>query len=118
MRYHWGLAIGHTYTHTRQASTSCAVPAVEAQNQEDEEPITDVAVEVPIETTRVEAQNNEEPDDVALEAPTDTTGNEPEFSLENTEDECLHEDDPVSDDDAEESGDGDVDPISFSEMYE
>ena len=64
---------------------------------------------------------------MTLDALNENTGDEPEFSLENIEDDCLlegclehncfldkglkYEDDAVS------SDDGDVDPAAYKEMY-
>lgn len=96
MRYYWGLGIGHTYSHTRQASSSNALVSVPCPNHED--------------------NSNQFPDTAVLEELDATTGDEPEFSLENREDDCLP-DEEFEEDDLAANNDGDVDLGAYQEMY-
>ena len=89
MRYYWGLAIGHTYTHNWQEAASTSQRAIKEDNIDPS------------------------PD---LEELVTSTGYEPEFSLENLEDD-LPEDEVEDDDDNPAAIDGDVDPDAYYNMY-
>lgn len=63
-----------------------------------------------------EDNDNQFFDVVRLEELVTNTGNEPEYSLENLEDECLRDDEEHSDDDLA-TGGGDVELGVYQEMY-
>ena len=93
MRYYWGLAIGHTYAHMQQSSypNTLSVPGPNHDNQSS--------------------------DVVGLEELDKNTGDEPEYSLENLEDEYLQPDEEYSNDDDLAAGGGDVELSAYREMY-
>ena len=97
MRYHWGLAIGHTYAHNR--------------------PINILNVSTAPEPSQVH-NGNVFPDAMNFEEPDKNTGDEPEFTLENLKDYLIPEE--VWDDNdllVATGDDGDVDLDAYQEMY-
>lgn len=75
MRYYWGFAIGHTYAHDRHATTFDTSSALDPNQDHSGDHIHDIVA------------NLEEPDA--------TTGEEPEFSLVNLDDDLqTHEEEP------------------------
>ena len=98
MRYYWGLAIGHTYTHTQQTSSFNALSVPGPSQEDNDDQIVD------------EARNEEL---------TTNTGNEPEYSLENLEDECTQADEEQADDnDNLTTRSSDIELSTYQEMYE
>ena len=88
MRYHWGLAVGHTYGHDCNVSSAPLV-------QEDQEPETNIYGA----------------DTVIVENETD---DDPELSLENREDDWV-EDDAVSEE--EQDIEDDEEYLAMVDMY-
>ena len=97
MRYHWGLAIGHTYAHNRPINILDVSTAPEPSQVHDGDVFPDV-------------MNFEEPDK--------NTGDKLEFTLKNLKDDLIPEE--VWDDNdllVAAGDDGDVDLDAYREMY-
>ena len=99
MRYHWGLAIGHVYTHGQATTTtdgSTLVHAAMSSNLEDE-------------TDQLQApellDHTNEPDPDA------------EFSLKNRDDDLGEEDEASEGEHAEESDSDDEQLVAMHDMY-
>ena len=92
MRYYWGLAIGHTYAHNQQDVSS----AVQFSNKE--------------------GVNSPSGDFNCPSPPCPYTGDEPEFSLDNLEDNMIIEGEGDGDDLAANDY-GDVDADKYLNMY-
>lgn len=92
MRYYWGLAIGHTYAHNQQDVSS----AVQFSNKE--------------------GVNSPLGDFNCLKPPCPYTGDEPEFSLDNLEDNMILKGEGDGDNPAA-SDYGDVDTDKYLNMY-
>lgn len=95
MRYYWGLAVGHTYAHKGRPGTSTS------QNH----------IEEPEDNNDSSLNLNH-----SQELPHEYTGNEPEFSLDDLEDDIPQE--GVEENHEPAVGDhGDVNPNDYNEMY-
>lgn len=74
MRYHWGLAIGHVYSHGQAASiTPVSTEAIATASTNDTEPETSAESEVHQSPHRLDPENNPDVDDA-------------EFGFQNRED--------------------------------
>lgn len=102
MRYHWGLAIGHTYSHAA-AADSAVVQASAAEPQEDELVALDsanVLVDIPLH------QNGEDP-----------YFDNPELGFENREDDWIDEEADQEEGNIDDGDDGDDEFLDFIDMY-
>jgi hypothetical protein len=105
MRYHWGLAIGHTYSHAAAAGSAVPVHAPAADTLEDElaSDSANMLVEIPLH------QNEENPD-----------YDNPELGFENREDDYIDGEEGDLDEGSMEpnhSGDDDDEFLDYSDMY-
>jgi hypothetical protein len=101
MKYHWGLAIGHTYSHAA-AADSAVVQVSAAEPREDELALdsANVLVDIPLH------QNGEDP-----------YFNNPELGFENREDDWIDEE-ADQDEGNIDDYDGDNDEfLDFIDMY-
>lgn len=92
MRYYWGLAVGHAYAHNQPVAAS----SLQCSDEEDDNHLSHIMD--------------------SLQIPHLSTGDEPEFTLENLED------DVVPEDGADEESTliryhGDIDPDEYYDMY-
>lgn len=98
MRYYWGLAVGHTYSHVHRASSVNALCTTGSNPEENDDHLDE---------------------EETIEQLTTNTGNEPEYSLDNLEDECPQTDEEQDgDDDDLATGSTDMDLGTYQEMYE
>jgi len=99
MRYHWGLAIGHIYTHGQAAATT-------DNSTQELHPTT---------TGSLEAETDQDPELLnQMNAPEDADA---EFSLENREDDLVEEIQGSEDEHAEDSDGDDEQLVAMHDMY-
>ena len=101
MRYHWGLAIGHTYSHA--AAADCAAVQVSAADTHKDEIASDsanVLVDIPLH------QNGEDP-----------YYNNPELGFENREDDWIDEEADQDERNIDDHEGDDDEFLDFSDMY-
>lgn len=93
MRYYWGLAIGHQYAHNQRDGAASANSSTEA---DDNIPLRDLD---------------------SHDEPYPSTGDEPEFSLDNLEDDVIPEEREEDEDNLAASDHDDVDADEYLNMY-
>jgi hypothetical protein len=101
MRYHWGLAIGHTYTHAAASDGSVVhVSTANSETHEDDLALESDSASMPVDVLPPQNGENADQDD-------------PELSFENREDNWT---DVEEGDDDEENGDDD-EFLDLNDMY-
>jgi hypothetical protein len=102
MRYHWGLGIGHTYSHATTAGSSAAPVSAAEPLEDDPTPESDIT-NVLRDISLPQNEKNLDHDD-------------PELGFENRQDDWV---DAEEDDEEEGSmdGTGDEELLEFSSMY-
>jgi hypothetical protein len=98
MRYHWGLAIGHTYSHAA-AADSAVVQVSAADPREDELDSANLLVDIPLHQLGEDSYNN------------------PELGFENREDDWIDEETDQDEGKVDDYDGDDNEFVDFIDMY-